>query len=95
MKIRLKLTRHIPSVRMHIYKIRWAEGQICSDLFRSPIKGARHLGAYSQNSNVSHHLSATLTVSPSEHLILDSQQNLRQTLTLVTYVSQNQLIPLA
>ena len=53
------------------------------------------LGAYSQNSNVSHHLSATLTFSPSEHLILDSQQNLRQTLTLVTYVSQNQLIPLA
>ena len=52
-------------------------------------------GAYSQNSNVSHHLSATLTFSPSEHLILDSQQNLRQTLTLVTYVSQNQLIPLA
>ena len=42
------------------------------------------LGAYSQNSNVSHHLSAKLTVSPSEHLILDSQQNLRQTLTLVT-----------
>ena len=52
------------------------------------------LGAYSQNSNVSHHLSATLTFSPSEHLILDSQQNLRQTLTLVTYVLQNQLIPL-
>ena len=25
-------------------------------------------GAYSQNANVSHHLSATLTVSPSEHI---------------------------
>ena len=50
---------------------------------------------YSQNSNVSHHLSATLTVIPSEHLILDSQQNLRQILTLVTYVLQNQLISLA
>ena len=37
------------------------------------------------------HTTATLTVSPSEHLILDSQQNLRQTLTLVTYVLQNQL----
>ena len=54
-----------------------------------------HHGAYSQNSNVSHHLSATLTVSPSEHLILDSQQNLRETLTLVTYILQNQLIPLS
>ena len=53
------------------------------------------LGAYSQNSNVRHHLRASLTVSPSEHLILDSQQNLKQTLTLVTYVLQNQLIPLA
>ena len=52
-------------------------------------------GAYSQNSNVRHHLRASLTVSPSEHLILDSQQNLKQTLTLVTYVLQNQLIPLA
>ena len=28
-----------------------------------------NLGAYSQNSNISHHLSATLTVSPSENLI--------------------------
>ena len=41
-------------------------------------------GAYSQNSNISHHLGATLMVSTSEHLIVDSQQNLRQTLTLVT-----------
>ena len=39
---------------------------------------------YLQNSDVSHHLSATLTESPSEHLILDSHENLRQTLTLVT-----------
>ena len=38
---------------------------------------------YSQNSNISHYLSDTLTVSLSEHLILDSEQNLRQTLTLV------------
>ena len=50
---------------------------------------------YSQNSNISHHLSATLRVSPSEHLILDSQQNIRQPLTLVMYVLQNQVIPLA
>ena len=42
----------------------------------------RDLGAFSQNSNVSYHLSAKLTVSPSEHLILDSQQNLRQTLIM-------------
>ena len=47
------------------------------------------LGAYSQNSNIGHHLIAKLTVSPSEHLILDSQQNLRQTLTLVTCILQN------
>ena len=45
-----------------------------------------YLEPYSQNSNINHHLSETLTVSPSEHLILDSQQILRQTLTLVTYI---------
>ena len=49
--------------------------------FLAPIK---HLEPYSQNSIASHHLIATLMVSPSEHLILDSQQNIRQTLTLVT-----------
>ena len=32
-------------------------------------------GAYSQNSNVSHYLSATLTFSPSEHLILNEAKN--------------------
>ena len=50
---------------------------------------------YLQNSVISYHLSATLMVRPSEQLILDSQQNLRQALTLVTYVLKNQLILLA
>ena len=50
---------------------------------------------YSQNTAVSHHLSAKLTACPSEQLILDSQQILRQTVTLAIYILQNQLILLA
>ena len=51
----------------------------------------RDQGAYSQNSNVSHYLSATLTVSPSKHLILDSQSLILQygmLEKLVTYIAR-------
>ena len=44
------------------------------------------LEPYSHNSTVSHDIRALLMVCPSKHLILDSQENLMKTVTLVTLV---------
>ena len=44
------------------------------------------LEPYSQNSTVRHDIRALLMVCPSKHLILDSQENLKKSVTLVTLV---------